>query len=241
VARAKRTDRAEARRRYRQNQLEQEAETNGLAVDGSGAAAARASAAKPAPARPPQPRASTARPGFLGAFRLAAAPADVRADIRALPSLLRTRAAIIPGILILATFVATFAFGARQDFIVALAFQAFLAPPPMAAAFLAGILAERGAWLLGLLTGLVAAVAFAIIMLVAPDDVILGLFRANTAIPAGFRESYALQALALSPLMGLATGAFAGFYRRFLRMASPNPSGSRSRSSSKQRNAASRR
>jgi hypothetical protein len=235
VARAKRTDRADARRRYRQNHLEQAALPDELAADGSATLAG-----KPASARPAQPRASTGKPGFLSAFRLAAAPADVRADIRALPELLRTRAAIVPGVLILASLVVTFALGATGNIIPALMFQAFLAPPPMAASFLAGILAERAAWLLGLLAGLAAGVAFVIVMLLAPDDVLLGLFRADTAIPAGFRETYAIQALALSPLMGLATGAFAGFYRRFLRMASPNQ-GSRNKSSAKQRKAASRR
>ncbi len=235
MARAKRTDRAEARRRYRQNQLVDEALPNELGADGT---AAIALPRKPAtPARPTQPQ----RVGMAGAFRLAAAPADVRADLRALPRLLRTRAALVPAVLIVATFIGTFAFGAQQSIVVALMFQAFLAPPPMAAAFLAGILADRGSWLLGLLAGVLAGALFAVVMLVAPDDVILGLFRANTAIPAGFRGAYAMQALAISPLMGLATGAFAGFYRRFLRIASPQQQRSGGRSANRARKAPTKR
>lgn len=239
MARAKRTDRAEARRRFRQNQLEETAVPNELASDGT---AAIAVAAKPARSRRgPTPASRPAeRPGVVTALRLAAAPADIRGDLRALPSLLLSRGAIVPGILILASLVVTFALGATGGLIPALMFQAFLAPPPMAASFLAGILTDRAAWLLGLIAGIAAGVGFAIVMLVAPDDVILGLYRASSAIPAGFRESYAVQALLISPLMGLATGAFAGFYRRFLRMAGPQQPRSGDRSG-KQRKAGARR
>ncbi|HYM84604.1 MAG TPA: hypothetical protein VEY67_10675 [Candidatus Dormibacteraeota bacterium] len=236
MARAKRTDRADARRRYRQNQLEQAATPNELG-DGSVDIAAAPRATRTPPARP---AATSGRPGLLGSFRVAAAPADIRADLRVLPALLRTRAAIIPAVLILGSFVATFTLAGDRNLVAALAFQAFLAPPPMAASFLAGILAPRAGWLLGALAGILAAVCFAIVMLVAPDSVILGLFRADTAVPAGFRETYATQALLVSPLMGMATGAFAGFYRRFLRIATPQqrPGG---RSPGRQRRAAARR
>ncbi len=244
MARAKRTDRAEARRRYRQNQLEEAAAPNALAADGSGAAA-MAAATPAAPTRTAAPRAQGAagpRPGILGTFRAAAAPADIAGDLRALPSLLRTRAAIVPVALILASLVVSFALGAQGGLIPALLFTAFLAPPPMAASFLAGILTPRASWLLGLLTGLVAGIGFAIVILFAPDAVILGLFRASPPIPAGFREAYAMQGLLVSPLMGLGVGAFAGFYRRFLRMAGPQqPTKQGGRSASRDRKATSRR
>ena len=239
MARAKRTDRAEARRRFRQNQLEETAEPNVLSSDGAAAAAIVAKPAGgrrgPTPASAPEPR-----PGITSAFRLAAAPADIRADLRALPSLLPTRGVLIPAVLILASLVVSFAVGASGGLVPAILFQAFLAPPPMAASFLAGILTNRAAWLLGLVAGVEAGVAFAIVMMVAPDAVILGLFRANATIPPGFREQYAVQGLLISPLMGLATGAFAGFYRRFLRMSGPQQSRSGNRSG-KQRKAAARR
>lgn len=239
MARAKRTDRAEARRRFRQNQLEDMAEPNVLSSEGT---AAVAIASKPAssrraatPASGPEPR-----PGLTSSFRRAAAPADVRADLRALPSLVPTRGVLIPAVLILASLIVSFAVGASGGLVPAIMFQAFLAPPPMAASFLAGILTNRAAWLLGLVAGVEAGVAFAIVMVFAPDAVILGLFRANATIPPGFREQYAVQALLISPLMGLATGAFAGFYRRFLRSAGPQQSRSGNRSG-KPRKAAARR
>jgi hypothetical protein len=238
LARAKRTDRAEARRRFRQNQLEDMAEPNVLSSEGT---AAGAIAAKPATRRASStPEGPAARPGLTSTFRRAAAPADIRADLRALPSLLPTRGVLVPAVLILASLIVSFAVGASGGIVPAIMFQAFLAPPPMAASFLAGILTNRAAWLLGLLAGLEAGVAFAVVMVFAPDAVILGLFRANATIPPGFREQYAVQALLISPLMGLATGAFAGFYRRFLRSASPQQSRSGNRSA-KPRKAAARR
>jgi hypothetical protein len=223
VARAKRTERADARRRYRQTLA---AETAGAEVDSD--------AAIPAAARPPASRAPAAsattpatpqRRSLLGSLRGAIAPADIRGDIAALPWLAtRTRALWVPLLAIVATTIAAFAAGAGGDIVVVLLFQAFLVPPPMAASFLGGILAPRASWLVGGIVGLAAAVLFSIVIVAAPDATLYGLFRADPSapIPPDFRAQYVAQALLLSPFLGLAVGAFAGFYRRFLRVMSPN-------------------
>ncbi len=93
MARAKRTDRAEARRRHRSEQA--------LAgVDDAALDAPEVEATTPAR---PAPGATTAvRPGFATAFREAFRPLDIRADLRALPSLVRHRALWIPVLLTIA-------------------------------------------------------------------------------------------------------------------------------------------
>src|SRR6186997_1380988 len=82
VARAKRTDRAEARRRYRA-ELAQEAQT---ADDASTEGAAPASASSPRPAKGPKPATpaqppAPARPSFRNAFRAAFRSPDLPGDL----------------------------------------------------------------------------------------------------------------------------------------------------------------
>jgi hypothetical protein len=97
VARAKRTDRAEARRRYRaQLAAEGRDEEVDPAEDGEPAGAS------PVPNRPPQrraaapPPATPQRPGIGYAFRAAFRPANFREDLAALPGLLRHRSVCRP-------------------------------------------------------------------------------------------------------------------------------------------------
>jgi hypothetical protein len=81
LARAKQTNRAEARRRYRQTLAQGAAEAEG-AEDSE-------SAAPPGSAGPrPTPRQSEARPSLGTAFRQAYHQAHYREDLRALPGLL---------------------------------------------------------------------------------------------------------------------------------------------------------
>lgn len=108
MARAKRTARAEARRRYR---AEHPLGADGLdelddADDGDELDDAPVAGRRPA-SRGPGPRPSgspaTGRPvrmGAMQAFRQAYQPADIRADLKALPELLRSRAVTIPALLV---------------------------------------------------------------------------------------------------------------------------------------------
>ncbi len=86
MARAKRTERADARRRYR-------AATAGAPPRSTPSTRPRPGSRGPArlarstPSRPAPGAPTPARPGFLGALRAAAGPVDIRGDLRALPSI----------------------------------------------------------------------------------------------------------------------------------------------------------
>ena len=213
MARAKRTERADARRRYRAVPVDAVAETqdgDGMASDTAAARdrtrpnrTARVDAAAPMPVRP----------SFTGAFRAAARPLNVREDIAFLPRLLRHKAILIP---IAATAGAGLALVALGDTnqIVNIVAQVFVVPPPMAASFLAGLLAPRASYLAGGIAGLWAALVFTAVVFALPST-------ASLQVTTGDRLNVALYGLAVSPLFGLAVGGFAGYYRRFLAVSSP--------------------
>ncbi len=67
----------------------------------------------------------------------------------------------------------------------------------------------------GFITGLASFIAFSIVVSVAPPGTV-------DPLPAGIRESWVLWALSIGPVSGILIGAFAGFYRRFLRQINPN-------------------
>lgn len=221
MARAKRTERANARRRYRA------ATVGSPDVDAGVDSPVVPAAALPreqrdrrpsglAPGAPPPPRA-----GFLGSLRAAAGPADIRGDLRAFPSVvLRSKAVLIPGLIIVVTTVAllTPTFAANQ--LVVLAGNVILQPPPMIIAFLAGMLAPRAAWLLGGLAGLAAGVAYVLVVTVN-TDVLMTPLGFTYVVSTEQKLAYAQNVLVTAPVFGLAVGAFAGFYRRFLNMSSP--------------------
>jgi hypothetical protein len=232
VARAKRIDRAEARRRYRQTLATESA--SAADADATAASSDATAASRTAKRPPTQSKAAAApagRPSLTGALRIAAQPADIRGDIAALPFLaLHTRALWVPVVLTFASGIAFVLLGPQKNVVAVLAFQAFVVPPPMAASFLGGILAPRGAWLIGGIVGAVAAIVFAAVALVYPDTsgVTSGVGEASQ------RQAAVLFGLVVSPALGIAIGAFSGFYRRFLRLSNP-PSGQRSSKSSRQR------
>jgi hypothetical protein len=223
VARAKRTERAEARRRYR-------AATTGAAGEGDDALE---TPEVPAAARPRDSRsrgrssagdpavAAAARPGFIGTLRAAAGPVDILGDLRALPSIvLHSRAAWVPGVVILATTVALMIPSLSSNQIVVLAGNVVLQPPPMIIAFLAGMLAPRGAWLVGGLMGLLAGIAY-VFVVTLNTDVLVTPLGWTYVVTSDQKIAYATNVLVTAPLFGVAVGAFAGFYRRFLNMSTP--------------------
>jgi hypothetical protein len=209
VARAKRTDRAEARRRYRatlidgdhpdDSELEPEATTE--------TPVGRSRARSAAPTAPPP------RPSIVAAFRNSFRPIDLRGDIAALPSItLHSRAVWLPVLLTVASAVA---FAVLPNEIVpALVFQYFVFSPPIAAIFLAGFLAPRASYLTGAVAGLAGGIAFALIVLGK-----VGPFVQLTDVEA---QQYIASGLFASPLAGVFFGGAAGWYKRFLNMANPN-------------------
>jgi hypothetical protein len=106
VARAKRTARAEARRRYRADHPQAASEFESEDGEAGGATpdeepAARRGTPTRSSGAPSGPGGRPVRMSALGAFRAAYQPADFRGDLKALPELIRSRAVTIPLLLVL--------------------------------------------------------------------------------------------------------------------------------------------
>lgn len=226
MARAKQTDRAEARRRYRQA-TSQEIGADELDVEAAEAAPqaaraqadvradaradvradARAAAAQPKREQPP------ARPGIGYAFRAAYHPARVREDLAALPRLLRHWAFLLPvGMIVGGGFIAsTYWFFTGGQ----LAAQLLLFPgsgfglPQL----VAGFFAPRASYLLGFLVSLVQGVAWMIFILRPGSPV--------GALTPDVLQSMMVSSFLAGPLSGMLFAAAAAWYRRFLALSSP--------------------
>jgi hypothetical protein len=188
VARAKRTDRADARRRYRATQADA-AELDDSADGESPAPAPKASAgpsrgsarATPRTEAPQRPVfAAGQRPSFTASFRAAARPFNIRDDIAYIPTLiLRTRAVWVPALAAIGSgvfFLASQPLGSNG--IANLLFQLFVLPPTIAGSFLAGILAPRATYIAGGIAALVGAIVFSIAVFITPTNL------ATATVPA---------------------------------------------------------
>lgn len=224
MARAKRTDRAEARRRYRATLID---ETDPIEPEDDSEAAADSTADRPAAGRsriraaatapPSTPPPSTPRPSVMGAFRTAFRPTDLRGDLAALPGLLRHRSFFIPLALIVAAAAIIAVTGGTEPISRGLS-PYFLAPPPVAPVFLAGFLAPRASYLLGGLLGLIASVAIvAVLSTPALQQAVTGTTGGSVLQP---------DLLAYSFFVSIIGGAFyaaaAAWYKRFLALANPS-------------------
>jgi hypothetical protein len=237
VARAKKTERAEARRRYRAATGTEPAEGEVLEAPAIPAAAIPRGARDRRPASAGGPDAAAAgRPSFLGSLRAAVGTVDIPGDLRAFPSIvLRSKAGWVPALIVVGTTVAMLIPTLAANELVALAGNVILQPPPMIIAFLAGMLAPRAAWLMGGVMGLLAGIGFMIVAGVSTlntSSIITPL--GFTYLPTADQKSAYLQSIAVNALVtgvvfGIAVGAFAGFYRRFLNMSSPQRQASRKR------------
>ncbi len=212
MARAKRTDRAEARRRSRAAFADPLAQGD-PAVDGAAdpedastpsraqaAGSARSRSTVPAPPRGAAP--APQRASVTAAFRSSFRPVDLRADLRALPRLLLSRAFLATTVVSGACFILAVLVPNEGT---ATLYTYFTAPPvPIGAVFVAGFFAPRASWLVGALVSW-AAMLLQLPLLVAsqPTGVVLNLFvTAGTA--------------------GALFAAGAAWYRRFLQRANPN-------------------
>lgn len=221
MARAKTTQRAEARRRHRA-QLAAESD-QAVAVEGADVEPTEPSAGTPARSRPAAGGTPPARPrpSLFGAFRGAAKPANVREDIRALPDIaLHTKAVWLPTLLLVVAGAALITPGLSGNAVVGFLGVALLYPPPMLPAFLAGMLTARGSWLVGGIAGLVSGIVMTIVIAIEPSV-------ATTTTSAGSTVSGGLTTGTLTflvfggPIFGVGVGAFSGFYRRFLAASAP--------------------
>ncbi len=210
MARAKRTARADARRRYRA------ATESAVDIDMEAADVPRDARTAGRRSQPgAKPENSQGRVGIVNALRVSIHPPQVREDLQALPSLVTHPALWLP---LLITIVSTIAVVATsgKDGITPFLFAYFVQTPALGGVFLAGFLAPRASWLLGAIVGLVAAIGYLAVLSVVPGA--LG----PTTPAAGTIENVAISAFILSPVMGGLFAALAAWYRRFLRLSNPN-------------------
>jgi hypothetical protein len=190
VARAKDTARAEARRRHRESLRVEDPELDPLEE-----------------AETPEPTVS-ARPSF----RLP----DVRTDVVALPSMIRSRPLVLlPFGMLIVAFVlellrqsGALPVGAVGD-VALLYIQLTLPPTALFVFFIGGFLAPRASWLVGGLLGAFDALLITLLVFITPQ--------------AQLEGSVSEVAQGLVPLWGIAimvgilAAAFAAWYRTFLR------------------------
>jgi hypothetical protein len=158
------------------------------------------------------------------AFRQAFHPVDIRADFASLPWLaVHTKALWVPVLITIGGTVAiavSSVIGAQNAVVVAitgLLFQYFIQPPAIGGVFIAGFLAPRASWLLGLVVGLVAAACYAILLFGFPAAIF-----GTTPVDGAKVRDLALSGFVLSPLFGALFASGAAWYRRFLQLSNPN-------------------
>ncbi len=204
MARAKKTDRAEARRRHRAEAAEAAGEAP---VDGAAAPRSASRSSTPAYSAP------GGRVGISQSFRLAFHPLNMREDIAALPWLLRSRAFLIPLAVTLASTVIVLVSGGPTNIVAAFLFAYFVQTPPIGGALIAGFLAPRASWLLGLIVSLIASAGYAAIILI---------LTAGMPDQAAALQTVPVEAFLLAPVLGAFFAAAAAWYRRFLQLSNPN-------------------
>lgn len=220
MARAKRTDRAEARRRHRAQFAEALPESNldNVAEEAIPAPSRTAGPRTAATAEPPPP----VRPGIAKAFRQAFRPLDLRGDLRALPQNLRHWSFLVAVILSGLAVALVPLLGANA--IALTMFGYFSGAAPIGSAFLAGFFAPRASYLSGALAGLASvgfmALAFSIGSFgdLLPTQAVDG-----TPLAPDVAKALVLnQALFYGVPSAALFASMAAWYRRFLNLANPN-------------------
>ena len=165
MARAKRTDRSEARRRFRAQQAAADAEL-GDESDEDAAPPLRPTASGAA-GRGSPPAATPPRPGIANAFRGAFRSANVREDLAHLPKILGARSMLATAFGI-AAVVGTIVAFQGQEVISKILFPYFLLPPQIGAIFIVGFFAPRASYLSGALIAAFATTCLAVAVATSP-------------------------------------------------------------------------
>lgn len=193
MARAKNTSRAEARRRTRATLRSELTDEEGLEEE------AAAEESSPKPARRPL-------------FKMP----NVREDVRLLVPMFRARRLLfLPLLLFVVGFVFLLVGPALPPALVSIGglyIQFFFLPPALFTFFIAGFLAPRASYLVGLLYGGVGGASWAILTLW------LGIgFTANGVGLVSDRVGYAVNEFLSALVFGTLAAAFAAWYRDWLR------------------------
>jgi hypothetical protein len=222
VARAKRTERAEARRQYRAY-LQDKQETVAAEADDSGGAADVANS-RSARSRDLKPQAVIQPGGRMGIF--AAAKAAYRTphymdDIRNIRSLVFHSNAVWPVLAVCAAGGAFSVFrisngASNTDPVLTAVFQFLFYPIPLVPPMIAGFLAPRSTWLAGLIAGFISTITlvwvFAMTTITVPGYA--GKFTTTDLL------ALTVQLLSTSLAFGLMMAALSGWYKRFLSLTS---------------------
>jgi hypothetical protein len=215
-------DRAEARRRNR------------VAVKERAAAAALGITSEvPAPAPTAAAAPATTGLGLRAALRSSVGRAPIREDLAYLPTLVQSRAFLLPLLAVAVTTVVALQPGFLASNIAQLAVQSILLPPAFVVAFLGGMLSRRGAWLIGGIFGVITYGASAVVGTYGD----MSAFAAGNTVQSlldGITANIGNPGAMISDIYGVAAagilaGAFAGWYSRFLRAMSPNQPNERDR------------
>jgi hypothetical protein len=198
VPRAKRTDRAEARRRHRASLGEQPTEE--AAEPSAPPSAGRAAA--------PRPPSAGERPSLGNAFRAAFRPLNLGEDLRYLPKLLIDRSVWLPILLTIAAGVA-FAATGGANWLVAIIATYFVAPPALGSVFIGGFLAPRASYLVGLIVGFASAVVASVIILTSQASLVTGQPIGTTPTPTPSASIAASPNASASPAASASPGASA--------------------------------
>jgi hypothetical protein len=224
VARAKRTERTEARRRHRAEQAALAELEPGAEDDAPAGTVSSKSPSKPTPAQ---------RPGIMASFRGAMRPLDLVGDLKAAPQVLLNWG-FLAAVAVTAAAAAWFVL-AYNDAMAALPagtptqeqleavvgtntipyFVGTMAlqPPPAIGAFLIGFTARRASWLGGLLYGIAVTIMAVVILQMPAGRLLSGL---------GSTEAVLISHAAWSPVGSALFASAAAWYRRFLDLANPN-------------------
>jgi hypothetical protein len=218
VARAKRTNRSEARRAYRAALLEQgqgDPETDEIEVGRADARADGRAGRIPVAAQTPG-----ARPSMFGAFKSATRPVHYLDDFKYAPTLIFRTNAIWPCALL---SVVGLLYGMTvtnyKDAGFGLVVGFVLAPMPMVQPMLAGFFAPRATWLAGIIASLIAGACYLILYLRASGGYMTNLEDSNIKIlpiTVNFVISNAFELALLAITFGALFGAASGWYKRFL-------------------------
>lgn len=217
MARAKRTDRSEVRRRYRAALLEQgqgDPETDEIETGRADARASRPALRKSEVAGSVAEPRPGARPGLFGSFRAATRPVHYLDDLRYAPTLILRTKAIWPGALLsVAGFVYALTVTDARDAGFGFVIGFVLAPLPLLQPMLAGFFAPRATWLAGIIASVISVSLYGVLLLRIQAGYISNL-PADLHLSVGLNTVFSLALYSIT--FGALLGAASGWYKRFL-------------------------